>query len=81
MKPRNTERRAAVKSVAVNALLRLLAAAGMLWLRTGMDGGVLSTLLLILAVLDLLTLPASFAVLVQRLREIERGELDEARKY
>jgi len=81
MKPQNTERRAAVKSVAVNALLCLLAAAVMLRLRTGMDGGALSTLLLILAVLDLLTLPASFAVLVQRLREIERGELDEARKY
>ena len=38
-------------------------------------------LLLLVAVLDLITIPISFVVLRQRLREIERGELDEARKY
>ena len=38
-------------------------------------------LLLLLAILDLLTIPFSFVVLIQRIREIERGELDEARKY
>ena len=41
----------------------------------------LDNLLLLVAVLDLITIPISFVVLRQRLREIERGELDEARKY
>ena len=38
-------------------------------------------LLLVLAVLDLAVIPFSAVVLRQRLREIEGGELDEARKY
>ena len=41
----------------------------------------LSGLLLILAIADLITVPFTFAALRQRVREIERGELDEARKY
>ena len=38
-------------------------------------------LALILAVIDLITIPFTFAALWQRVREIEKGELDEARKY
>ena len=34
-----------------------------------------------LAVLGLVTIPFSLVVLRQRLREIEKGELNEARKY
>ena len=41
----------------------------------------LAGLMLILAVADLITIPFTFAALWQRVREIERGELDEARKY
>jgi len=81
MKPRSTERRAAVRSVAGSAVLRLAAAGVLLWLRAGLAGGVAPKLLLIAAVVNLLTIPPSLVVLVQRLREIEKGELDEARKY
>ena len=40
-----------------------------------------SLVLLWLAVLALITIPFSLVVLRQRLREIEGGELNEARKY
>ena len=38
-------------------------------------------LLLLLAILDLLTIPFSFVVLIQRIREIQRGEEDDAKNY
>ena len=38
-------------------------------------------LALILAVIDLITIPFTFAALWQRVREIEKGELEEAKKY
>ena len=41
----------------------------------------LRLLLLILAVGDLVTIPAVWIVLKQRMKEIEGGELDAARKY
>ena len=41
----------------------------------------LHRVLLWLAVLALITIPFSLVVLRQRLREIEEGELNEARKY
>lgn len=41
----------------------------------------LHQVLLWLAVLGLVTIPFSLVVLRQRLREIEKGELNEARKY
>lgn len=61
--------------------IQLLSVAVLLGLR-GLTVRVwLDNLLLLVAVLDLITIPVSFVVLRQRLREIERGELDEARKY
>ena len=75
------EKRAAAKSVLLYTLLQLLSAAALLCLRTLTRSGLLSHVLLALAVLDLLLVPFSFAALYQRVREIERDELDEARKY
>ena len=57
----------------------------LLWGRSqlaGLEGlDWLRLLLLILAVGDLVTIPAVWIVLKQRMKEIEGGELDAARKY
>ena len=78
---RKAEKRAAVRSVVVSTLLQLMMVAALLWLRTMSPPDWLSGLLLLLAVADLITIPFTFAALRQRMREIEKGELDEARKY
>lgn len=62
-------------------VIQLLSVAVLLGLRHLTVRVWLDQLLLLVAVLDLITIPVSFVVLRQRLREIERGELDEARKY
>lgn len=62
-------------------VIQLLSVAVLLGLRSLTVRVWLDRLLLLVAVLDLITIPISFVVLRQRLREIERGELDEARKY
>lgn len=62
-------------------VIQLLSVAALLGLRSLTVRVWLDHLLLLVAVLDLITIPISFVVLRQRLREIERGELDEARKY
>lgn len=62
-------------------VIQLLSVAVLLGLRSLTVRVWLDRLLLLVAVLDLITIPISFVVLWQRLREIERGELDEARKY
>ena len=87
MKPKGTDirkreqKRAAVKSVLFSGLFRIPGAALLLFTREHTPWPELHGLLLLLAILDLLTIPFSFVVLIQRIREIERGELDEARKY
>lgn len=53
----------------------------LLWMRGHTQTGWLDALLLILAVVDLATIPPAFVVLRQRMREIQRGELEEARRY
>lgn len=80
-KPKSTEKRSAVCSVALNTLFQLLTAGALLYLRTLSPPEWLGGLMLFLAVADLITIPFTFAVLWQRVREIEKGELDEARKY
>ena len=62
-------------------VMQLLSAAALLGLRCLTVRAWLDNLLLLVAVLDLVTIPFSLVVLRQRLREIERGEMDEARKY
>ena len=81
MKPKNIEKQAAVRSAIISTLFQLLAVATLLYLRTLEPPGWLSALMLFLAIADLITIPFTFAALWQRVREIERGELDEARKY
>ena len=80
-KPKNTEKRAAVRSVVLNTLLQLVTAGALLYARSCTDIGWLRNLALFLAAADLITVPFTFAALWQRVREIEKGELDEARKY
>ena len=74
-------RRDAVRGTLMFVGGQLLSVLVLLWLRGLSKTGWLDTLLLVLAVLDLAVIPFSAVVLRQRLREIERGELDEARKY
>lgn len=81
MKPKNTEKRAAVRSVVLNTLFQLLTAGVLLYARTCTDVGWLRNLALFLAAADLITIPFTFAALRQRVREIEKGELEEAKKY
>lgn len=75
------ERSAAIQGTVSHVVIQLLSVAVLLGLRHLTVRVWLDNLLLLVAVLDLITIPVSFVVLRQRLREIERGELDEARKY
>lgn len=81
MKPKSTEKRAVIKSAALSILFQLFSVGVLLYARTLIQTGWLRTLALVLAVGDIITIPFTFAALGQRMREIEKGELDEARKY
>lgn len=65
----------------LSTLLQLMTIGALLYLRSMTRTGWLQSLALFLAVADLITIPFTFAALWQRVREIEKGELDEARKY
>ena len=86
-KPKNIEptkrreRKAAIRGVVTHVVVQLLSVAVLLGLRCLTVRAWLDNLLLFVAVLDLITLPFSFIVLRQRLREIGKGEMEEARKY
>ncbi len=86
-RPKNTEpakrreRREAIQGTVTHVVIQLLSVAVLLGLRCLTVRVWLDNLLLFVVVLDLITVPFSFVVLRQRLREIERGEMDEARKY
>ena len=64
-----------------HVVIQLLSVAVLMGLRCLTVRAGLDTLLILVAALDLITIPFSFVVLRQRLREIEKGEMDEARKY
>lgn len=81
MRPKSTEKRAAVRSVVLSTLFQLLTAGALLYLRSMTQAGWLRNLALFLAAADLITIPFAFAVLRQRVREIEKGELEEAKEY
>ena len=81
MKRESIEKRAAVKSAVLSTLFQVLGAVVLIHLRTLGPPEWLSGLLLILAIADLITVPFTFAALRQRVREIEKGELEEAKKY
>ena len=86
-RPKNTEpakrreRKETIRGVVTHVAVQLLSVAVLLGLRCLTVRAWLDNLLLLVAVLDLITLPFSFVVLRQRLREIEKGEMEEARKY
>ena len=77
------QKKDARKGAAFFALVQLAMALLLLWGRSqlaGLEGlDWLRLLLLILAVGDLVTIPAVWIVLKQRMKEIEGGELDAAR--
>ncbi|MCI8398564.1 MAG: hypothetical protein HFF90_04090 [Oscillibacter sp.] len=77
---REVKRRNAVRGAVSSTVFQLAAAGLLLWLRTGMDG-VLSMLLLILAVSNIITVVPMWVSLRERLREIEGGEEEEAGQY
>lgn len=81
MKPKNIERWRAVRAVLLNALLQLLTAVLLLHVRSWFQTGWLRGLLLVLAAAGLVTIPCSVVVLRQRLEELRRGELDQAKQY
>ena len=81
MKPKNIERRRAVRAVLLNALLQLLTAVLLLRVRSWFQTGWLRGLLLVLAAAGLVTIPCSVVVLRQRLEELRQGELDQAKQY
>ncbi len=63
-------------------LLRGAAAALLVWLLVQWEHGPLVRLLFLAAAgYDLLSIPFALAALRQRIKEIESGEEDEARKY
>lgn len=70
-----------MRSVVLNTLFQLMTAGALLYLRTLGPPEWLAGLMLFLAVADVLTIPFTFAALWQRVREIEKGELEEAKKY
>lgn len=79
---RRAQRRDAGRGAVTFVLVQLLCAGVLLWVRGWLPGpGWLETLLLILALADLVTIPFVWVVWKQRLKEIEGGELDAARKY
>lgn len=81
MRPKSTEKRAAVRSVVLSTLFQLMTVGALLYARSCTDIGWLRNLALLLAAADLITIPFAFSVLRQRVREIEKGELEEAKKY
>ena len=78
---RRKEREEAIQGAVFHVAVQLLSVAVLLGLRLLTVRAWLDHVLLLVAALDLITIPFSFVVLRQRLREIERGEMDEARKY
>ena len=70
-----------MRSTALGVLLRLLTAGALAWFGSRAEDGWLRGLALLLAAAGLVPVPFALAALGQRLREIERGELDEAREY
>lgn len=81
----SARRRGAIRSTALACLIQLAAALLLLWARgliidqAGL--GWLRLLLLLLAITQLLIIPAALVTLRQRLQEIKGGELDAAGQY
>ena len=82
--PKSIERRKrqAVLSALLSGCWLVLSAVVVLWLRWLLQpGGLLSALMLVIVGADILLLLPLAVSLRQRLKEIEGGEVDEARQY
>ena len=78
----NTDRRKNALWGAVSAtVLRMVAAAVLLWCRREVDSAVLSVVLLVLALINLGTIVPLWISFRIRLKEIEGGEADAAAEY
>ena len=78
----NTDRRKNALWGAVSAtVLRLVAAAVLLWCRRGVNSAALSVFLLVIALVNLGTIVPIWINFRIRLREIEGGEEDAAAEY
>ena len=78
----NTDRRKNALWGAVSAtVLRLVAAAVLLWCRREVDSAVLSVVLLVFALINLGTIVPLWISFRIRLKEIEGGEEDAAAEY
>ena len=82
MTPANTKRRRdALRSAVVNTVLRLIAAAALLWCRRTADSAFVSVLLVVIALVNLGTIVPIWISFRMRLKEIEGGEEDAAAEY
>ena len=82
MTPANIKRRRdALRSAVVNTLLRLVAAAALLWCRRTVDSAFVSVLLVVIALVNLGTIVPIWISFRMRLKEIEGGEEDAAAEY
>ena len=84
-KPAATEaqaarRKNAIQGAAASTAAQLFSAAVLLWLRAG-SSGIFSRLALLIALLDLVIILPLWAALWLRLREIEKGEEEDASQY
>ena len=71
-----------MRSAAASSAARLLAAAALLWLREGVTpDGLAGRLALLAALLDIGSILLIWVSLRVRLREIDRGEEEEASQY
>ena len=78
----NTDRRKNALWGAVSAtVLRLIAAAVLLWCRREVDSAALSVVLLVIALINLGTVVPIWISFRMRLKEIEGGEEDAAAEY
>ena len=86
MMPPNTDRQASRRKTALwgavsGTVIRLIAAAFLLWCRREVDSTALSILLLVTALVNLGTIIPVWISFRIRLKEIEGGEEDAAAKY
>lgn len=74
-------KREAIKGAVLYCLAQLVTVAVLLCGRLVVDEGWLDALLLVLALVDIASIPPVFIVLKERIKEIKGGELDAAGKY
>ena len=80
-RPNTDRRKSALWSAVFNTVLRLIAAAVLLWCRREVDSAVLSVVLLVLALINLGTIVPLWISFRIRWKEVEGGDGDAAAEY